>query len=323
MFNFLRKKCPDKYVWSFPKLGAWFIFVVVLICVLILIPFKFGNFGFIRSIIFAIYCGFIAGLIYYLWLKLIKNNYQRPYYLIDDFFWINVILSSVAILIYIYGRLDHFGLVYVLKEETNFFSLINSFFYTYSIGIPIYLILFVFDYFTQKFVFEKMKLLNSNKNNNIEKLVKEENQSINKDKPLVDKKIKQDISLIKSNKAKPLTIHGKNNNELLEILPQNFIYAKASGNYITIKYSDTNHVIYKETIRNSITELLTYFDSYKNIIQIHRSFLVNLYYVKSIEGPIKNTKLTLEINSKLKEFSVARAKVAYVKSKFESYKKAE
>ena len=112
----------------------------------------------------------------------------------------------------------------------------------------------------------------------------------------------------------------KNNNEELKMLPQNFIYAQANGNYLNVVFYDKDQNIQNEIIRNSISKLVNNVSDYSFIIQVHRSSIVNLHYVKSIKGPIKNTMLKLEFKSEEVGFSVARSKVDEVKEAYNSFK---
>jgi len=331
-FNFLFKECPNKYVWKYPKLGAGLIFSFVMIYILILVPYRFGNFGFMRTVIFSFYCSIISGGIYYTWHKMIKTNYKRTYYVIDDLLWINVILSLISLGIYLFGKINNTGIFFFLKEKTEFFTIFNSFFYTYSVGFVIYIFLFFFDYF-----FDNNRLNNHNSIFNDKRVINDiypclsnisnEIISTKNSSPLIlfDKEEQNSSIKVENNsrddstKARIMLIEGKNSNECLKMKPDNFIYIKASGNYLDVCYYDEHHKIKKDTIRNSIAEVLQQIAEYSCIIQIHRSYVVNMKYVKTIKGTVKNTKLKIQKTTRVIEFPVSRARVASVKSKYDEY----
>ena len=88
-----------------------------------------------------------------------------------------------------------------------------------------------------------------------------------------------------------ITFAGQGSNDLIVIAATDFIYAQAQDNYVKLYYL-LNNQVRKFLIRSSMTNLL---ESISNpaIIRCHRSYLINLFHVKSIQGGMSNLKLFL------------------------------
>lgn len=329
ILRLLMKECPDKYVWNYPKFGIGLISSLILVTLLILIPYSFGNFGFLRTCFFTIYTAFISGTIYYCWLYFIKYKMNRKYLLIEDFAWANVILILISIFIYLYGKINNSGLVFFLDKKTAFFTLKNSFVYTFIVGLSIYFLLFFIEYYFENYIIEMVTSINTSEKPSVEingsthqllianSLISSSNTTLKSVSSTFSDTLASE-PVVKVIEEK-LVILGKNNNEELEMLAENFIYAQASGNYLDVVYYDKKKNVKRETIRNSVSELLNQIDRFEYIIQIHRSYVVNLNYVISVNGTVKNSILKLQKRAKILEFPVARAKVSSVKFAFKSF----
>ncbi len=77
-----------------------------------------------------------------------------------------------------------------------------------------------------------------------------------------------------------LTIHGKNKEDIIHLEEKNFVFAKASQNYVKVHYLK-NEEIKKQLIRTTLTDL---YKQLPNALRIHRSYLVNPDYISAIEG---------------------------------------
>lgn len=80
--------------------------------------------------------------------------------------------------------------------------------------------------------------------------------------------------------------------DAIELDIQQFIFAKADGNYVEI-YLQSEKTI-KVLKRISLSELETILKPYSNIIRTHRSYLVNLNYLKNVTGNAQGYKLSLQ-----------------------------
>lgn len=86
-----------------------------------------------------------------------------------------------------------------------------------------------------------------------------------------------------------VTIKGESKSENLIINEANFVYAQAQQNYVIIHYNTENKIeqkIIRSTLSNIIKQL-------PNAWQVHRSYLVNLQYLKSVEGNARKRFMTI------------------------------
>jgi len=122
--------------------------------------------------------------------------------------------------------------------------------------------------------------------------------------------------------CKKIIIQGKNKNEEFLINCADLIYVKASGNYLRIlSYVKETDEVKIFIVRNSLSTFSEQIKECHSIIKVHRSYLVNLDYIASIKGPIKNFKIQFKESLHLQEIPVARSKVFEVKEIFQSLKK--
>ena len=83
-----------------------------------------------------------------------------------------------------------------------------------------------------------------------------------------------------TNRNKTITIVGNNKSETLTIFEADFIFAKAQQNYVDVFYK-TENGIQQETFRNTLSNIMK---QLPKAWQVHRSYLVNLDYLESVEG---------------------------------------
>lgn len=83
-----------------------------------------------------------------------------------------------------------------------------------------------------------------------------------------------------SKKVKKITINGTNKSETLTIFESDFIFAKAQQNYVDI-YFNTDKGMQQKTLRSTLSNIIK---QLPKAWQVHRSYLVNLDYLKTVEG---------------------------------------
>ncbi|SDS16750.1 LytTr DNA-binding domain-containing protein [Maribacter dokdonensis] len=83
-----------------------------------------------------------------------------------------------------------------------------------------------------------------------------------------------------SRSKKTVTIVGNNKSETLTICEADFIYAKAQQNYVDVFYK-TDNGMQQETFRNTLSNIMK---QLPKAWQVHRSYLVNIDYLESVEG---------------------------------------
>ena len=104
---------------------------------------------------------------------------------------------------------------------------------------------------------------------------------------------------VQSNKQQDLEFVPKEKNFILGhgtnklILPcEDFIFAKAAGNYIEIYYLRLNRVR-KELVRSSLTKLEHKINPCQRIVRCHRSYIVNLKFASKLAGRSRDLKIVI------------------------------
>jgi len=85
-----------------------------------------------------------------------------------------------------------------------------------------------------------------------------------------------------------LHIKGENKEESLTLPYSNFIYAQAQQNYVLIHYFDEG-ILKQQIIRSTLSKLMT---QIPDAWQVHRSYLVNIDHLKSLEGNARKRIMT-------------------------------
>lgn len=78
----------------------------------------------------------------------------------------------------------------------------------------------------------------------------------------------------------------------LQLDINHFIFAKAEGNYVEVylERQQTNKVL----IRITLKKLESFLKPYPNIIKTHRSYLINIHFIKKVNGNAQGYKLQLK-----------------------------
>lgn len=79
---------------------------------------------------------------------------------------------------------------------------------------------------------------------------------------------------------KSVTIHGESKSEILTIFESDFIYAQSQQNYVDVYY-DIENVIHQKIFRSTLSNIIK---QLPNAWQVHRSYLVNLDNLTTVEG---------------------------------------
>lgn len=96
----------------------------------------------------------------------------------------------------------------------------------------------------------------------------------------------------------------------LEFAIGDFVFAKAEGNYVAIYLSTETSI--RTLKRGTIKELELLLTDHQNIVKTHRSYFVNLDYIKNVKGNAQGYKLNLH---DIYEVPVARSMIANFESK--------
>ncbi|MEL7119043.1 MAG: LytTR family DNA-binding domain-containing protein, partial [Bacteroidota bacterium] len=88
-----------------------------------------------------------------------------------------------------------------------------------------------------------------------------------------------------------LLIIGNNKTDQFEIQSNQFIYAKAQQNYVEIFFEDASQQIEKRMIRITLQALQKQIPT---AIKVHRSYLININWLKELEGNARKRVLSLK-----------------------------
>lgn len=83
-----------------------------------------------------------------------------------------------------------------------------------------------------------------------------------------------------------------------------FVYAQSEGNYITIYYLDDSTLIHK-LIRLSLKQLEIQLENLSQIKRCHRSYLINMQHITSIDGNARS--LTIQLDNVATSIPVSRS----------------
>lgn len=92
--------------------------------------------------------------------------------------------------------------------------------------------------------------------------------------------------------------------ETLSLLPKQFVYAEAQDNYTEVFYTE-NHQLRKKLLRITLKKLTEQLPQ-KEFLRCHRSYLVNLHHVGTVNGNASGFRLNIPIAER--EIPVARSK---------------
>lgn len=87
-----------------------------------------------------------------------------------------------------------------------------------------------------------------------------------------------------------ITLQSDNNNEWLKIKANQLLYLESVDNYINVVYREKDQVK-KQLLRNSLKKLENQLTDNNEIMRCHRSFIVNLKNIKTVDGNSRGLQL--------------------------------
>ncbi len=96
-----------------------------------------------------------------------------------------------------------------------------------------------------------------------------------------------------TDEPKNLTIETRVKSDCFNLDPNQFLYAKADGNYLEI-YTLKDHKTHKQVKRITLKELANQLNDFSWIVKTHRSYMVNLKYLEEVNGNAQGYRLTLK-----------------------------
>lgn len=142
---------------------------------------------------------------------------------------------------------------------------LSQFGYTHAVGLfPVVLVLLIFELRERNYYVEQ--------SSHIQKKTQEEQLKVSNDEVL--------------------EIKGDNASEHVRILSSDFLFARASGNYVELHYIENGRIV-KEVLRLSLSGLMDQINNETWAFQTHRSYLVNLNAIASVQGNAQGYTLLL------------------------------
>lgn len=198
----------------------------------------------------------------------------------NDFSFKYLILSGYSLCIIIPIILIHLFENYVYNVQTKRWFIINEFFYITGTLLIIFLLSFLYHFFLISLQsFSSETIWGFIKSFGVPFIpivvplwlyLRSNYGAI--EVPLYDKE--------NNRSSNTLTIVGNNKSETLTICEADFIYAKAQQNYVDVFYK-TDNGMQQKTFRNTLSNIMK---QLPKAWQVHRSYLVNLDYLESVEG---------------------------------------
>lgn len=92
--------------------------------------------------------------------------------------------------------------------------------------------------------------------------------------------------------AELIVLSGTTHNEV-RLLPDDLLYAEAEGNYVTVVYQENNE-IKRQQIRQTMKQVMQMTEDNRQIIRVHRAYIVNLNHVVKVSGNSQGYQLSLD-----------------------------
>jgi len=94
-------------------------------------------------------------------------------------------------------------------------------------------------------------------------------------------------------KSQFVTIEAESKQDNISFDIADFIFARVDGNYVEFYVIDEKGYISRQIKRNTLKSVEKQLQSFKNIIRIHRSFLINIDHISSVKGNAQGYRLTI------------------------------
>src|SRR5690606_13502994 len=89
---------------------------------------------------------------------------------------------------------------------------------------------------------------------------------------------------------RPLVVRGRNRGEALRLMPEDFVFAEAQQNYVSICRRQDGRLL-SDLIRAPLSDVER---QLPGALRIHRSYLVNPKHVLRVEGNARKRELVLD-----------------------------
>lgn len=224
------------------------------------------------TIIISLITAIVSAIVIYLFPFIFRNFFDPERWTLYKFFFLGILISILCV-----APITLFVYFFYLTYEIKFFY---SYFDRISIWLPLGIFIGLVPTFILYFITWKDEL-NS----------------------LIDKDSRSSITQVFSESHAGLITVSKNTREKLTFSPDDFFYAEAQGNYLTIHYIERGEVV-RDTLRLTMSQMMDIVAEYDHIMRCHRTFLINVSQVESIKK--KGQKHVLKLNNCPEEIPVSK-----------------
>ncbi|PKD43724.1 hypothetical protein CWD77_09195 [Rhodohalobacter barkolensis] len=99
---------------------------------------------------------------------------------------------------------------------------------------------------------------------------------------------------IRQPKSQSVTIEAESEQDIISFDIADFIFARVDGNYVEFYLKDEQKNINRYIKRNTLKRIEKQLRPFKNVIRVHRSFLINIDYITSVQGNAQGYRLTID-----------------------------
>jgi len=239
------------------------------------------------KIIFFLSIGIIVFLLLFQPININSLSFNQKLYIIGGFFIINLFTLSINILI----LPNLFPQLFIphkwrIKKEIlwNLWLLVNIYFGDFIVYYKLLNIVeFNFYFFVNLLLIATIPisiLIVYNRNRLLRKHVESAKR----------------ISAYKKGKIeKVITIESNYKKDSLTLALHRLVYIQASGNYINVYWMNNNELNH-QLVRTTLSKVKSIFDENSGIKQCHRSYLVNIQYIKNLKSSYNEKNIILTIN---------------------------
>lgn len=266
----------------------FFLIVIIVFCILFFFkPFLLNLLNIKTQLIISIGCSILAGMGYIIAITIFmpfsKNKwtvFMEFATVMTTFFFAWLLIYSYLMLCFTFDLPEPFGINELIIIPQKFFY--KTIVYTLGTGSFVYLILHMYNIIKFKDVGKTIEI---NTNNNI---------------------------LNNNKNQKKLKLSGKNKDEHLIINRDNFICAKSEGHYIKVYYlCHKSQRLINYVLRNTMNNLEYDTINHNTIYRCHKSFFINIDYLKSIIG--NSNKSHAYIQHYPNKIPISKHKIKYLK----------
>ncbi len=284
MLSFLNKPYPCDHSLSSGLKNALGVSFFLIVFFFIFQPFGIGNIAMKDRIIVILLYGLVNFVATLSILYLLKFVFPKFY---DDEQW--VVWKEIISFLFLFLAIDAGCLI------------VNTLYFNDPFGFPDFFLQFIYvlAFGSLPVGFSILMKYNRQLRKNLEE-AKHINSAINS---------KEENSEVV--KVITIKLQSDNKNESLELSPTSFYAAESAANYVTVSHLMEGQ-IKKSLLRTTMKNMISDIGEVNHITRCHRSFIVNLNHIESIQGDSRGYEITLKNDAGI--IPVSRSYIPTIKS---------